>query len=227
MTWIYSFFASLFSGWFGRKAGEHVAKSASVDDAAHVHDVPASDETLYAEAPETTVGQRKQHHWLFDEGVLHWNQHRRDNNFKPDFGDTDFTKDGRKSRLWGCPPDLVGDERVVLSGIDLRFADLKGATLTGADLRHAKLQGADLRDANLSACNLESADLTDCDLRGARLDGAVLVRARLVRANLSGASFKNANFAWADISHIQACFKGVEQANLFGVVRREYAADAV
>jgi hypothetical protein len=227
MSWIYAFFASLFSGWFGRKVADHAVAATAVADAAHHHEAPASEDTLYADAPENTVGQRKQHHWLFDEGVLHWNQHRRDNDFKPDFGGTNFPHDAAKSRLWGCPPDLVGGERVVLSGIDLRYADLKGAVLARADLRHAKLQGADLRDADLSSSNLESADLTDCDLRGAKLDGAVLVRARLVNANLTGASLKNTNFAWADVSHMQASFKGVEQANLFGVVRRDYAADAV
>lgn len=227
MSWIYQFFASLFSGWFGRKAGEHAAAASAAVDAAHPG-VPAPEEdTLYAEAPETKVGQNRQHHWLFDEGVLHWNQHRRDNNFKPEFGKTDFVKEASTSRLWGCPADLIGSERVVLSGIDLRFANLKGANLSRADLRHAKLQGADLRDANLSSCNLESADLTDCDLRGANLDGAVLVRTRLVNANLTGASLKDTNFAWADISHMQACFKAVSTANLFGVVRHDYAADAV
>lgn len=227
MSWIYNFFASLFSGWFGRKAGEHVAAASAPPDPEHPVEPAPEEETLYADAPETKVGHGRQHHWLFDEGVLHWNQHRRDNNFKPEFAGTNFVKEASTSRLWGCPSDLVGVERVVLSGIDLRFANMKGANLARADLRHAKLQGADLRDANLSSCNLENADLTDCDLRGANLDGAVLVRTRLVNANLTGASLKDTNFAWSDISHTQASFKTVAPANLFGVVRQEYAADVV
>lgn len=188
---------------------------------------PAPEETLYEHAPDSTISQGKQHHWLFDEGVLHWNQRRKETEFRPNFSGFNFVKQSQRSRLWGCPADLVGDERVILAGIDLRFADLQGCTLTRADLRRAHLQGANLRNANLAHANFENADLTDCDLRNAVLDGADLSRARLVNANLSGASLKGTNLAWADITQMSACEKHLREANLFGAVRRVLAADGV
>ena len=178
-------------------------------------------------APDSTISQGKQHQWLFDEGVLHWNQRRKETEFRPNFSGFNFVKQSQRSRLWGCPGDLVGDERVILAGIDLRFADLQGCTLTRADLRRAHLQGANLRNANLAHVNFENADLTDCDLRNAVLDGADLSRARLVNANLSGASLKGTNLAWADITQMSACEKHLREANLFGAVRRVFAADGV
>jgi hypothetical protein len=188
---------------------------------------PAPEKSLYEHAPDNKISQGKQHHWLFDEGVLHWNQRRKEMEFRPDFSGFNFVKQSPRSRLWGCPADLVGDERVILAGIDLRFADLQGCTLTRADLRRAHLQGANLRNANLAHVNFENADLTDCDLRNAVLDGADLSRARLVNANLSGASLKGTNLAWADITQMAACEKHLREANLFGVVRRVLAADGV
>src|SRR5262245_40464129 len=155
-------------------------------------------EAVYAHAPEAEISSSKQHRWLFDQGVMHWNQHRHDEPFKPDFAGINFVKEAAKTRLWGRPVDIVGDERVVLTGIDLSHADLQGCTLTKADLRNARLAGADLRKANLAGALLNGADLTDADLRGATLDNAQLARCKLGHANLSGASLKNANFAWSD-----------------------------
>lgn len=188
---------------------------------------PAPEEALYEHAPDNTISQGKQHHWLFDEGVLHWNQRRKETEFRPNFSGFNFVKQSQRSRLWGCSSDLVGEERVILAGIDLRFADLQGCTLTRADLRRAHLQGANLRSANLAHVNFANADLTDCDLRNAVLDGADLSRARLVNANLSGASLKGTNLAWADITQMSACEKHLREANLFGAVRRVLAPDSV
>jgi hypothetical protein len=188
---------------------------------------PAPEETLYAHAPDSTISQGKQHQWLFDDGVLHWNQRRKETEFRPNFSGFNFVKQSQRSRLWGCPADLVGEERVILAGIDLRFADLQGSTLTRADLRRAHLQGANLRNANLAHVNFANADLTDCDLRNAVLDGADLSRARLVNANLSGASLKGTNLAWADITQMSACEKHLREANLFGAVRRVLSPDSV
>jgi uncharacterized protein YjbI with pentapeptide repeats len=64
------------------------------------------------------------------------------------------------------------EELAVLTGANLRCADLPGVSLTGADLR-----GADLRYANLKGA----------DLRGAILDGANLDRADLRQAELTSA----------------------------------------
>lgn len=187
----------------------------------------SADETMYEESTDASVGHAKQHQWLFEEGVLHWNQRRRDQKFKPYFAGVNFLRTAAKTRLWGCPADLAGSDRVVLSGIDLQFADMQGCTLTRADLRHANLRGANFRNANLASANFESADLTDCDLRGAVLEGADFSRARLVSANLSGASVKDANFAWADVSHMIATSQKLRETNLFGVNRSEFPAEVV
>lgn len=226
MSWVDRFYQWL----FGVKPKAKAQKSAGGEDvppeAGPSPESASEEETLYEHSPEGTVGHSRQHHWLFDEGVLHWNQRRRDNNFKPEFPKADFPKEAAKSRLWGRPADLTGEERVVLTGIDLSFADMHGATLTHVDLRHAKLQGANLRNANLASANLEGADLTDCDLRGAILDDAILVRAQLTNANLTDASLKNSNFAWADIRHMRVGSQGIQQANLFGAVRNDLMTDA-
>ena len=174
---------------------------------------------VYERVPETELRSSQQHRWLFDEGVLHWNQHRREKNFITEFAGMNFVKEAAKSRLWGRPVDIVGEDRVVLTGVDWAHADLQGCTLTRADLRHARLAGADLRKANLAGALLNGADLRDCDLRGAILDGAQFARAKLMHANFSGASLKNANFAWADMSHAVVSARNLQEANTFGTIR--------
>lgn len=176
-------------------------------------------EEIYAHAPATTLRSSEQHKWLFDEGVVHWNQHRREKPFKPNFSGVNFVKETAKTRLFGRPVDIIGEERVMLAGVDLGNAEMQGCTLARADLRNAKLAGADLRNANLAGALLNGADLRDADLRGANLDGAQLARAKLGHANLSGASAKGANFAWADLSHAIVGAKNLAEANLFGAVR--------
>jgi hypothetical protein len=58
--------------------------------------------------------------------------------------------------------------KIVLSGADLRGADLRGAYLSGADLRGADLRGAYLSGADLRGAYLSGADLRGADLRGAK-----------------------------------------------------------
>jgi uncharacterized protein YjbI with pentapeptide repeats len=176
-------------------------------------------DAVYAHAPESELRSSQQHVFLFDDGVLHWNQHRHDKPFKPSFAGLNFVKEAAKTRLFGRPSDLAGDERVMLAGVDWSYADLQGCILTRADLRNARLVGADLRNANLSGALLNGADLTDCDLRGANLDGAQFARARLTNANLSSASCKGANFAWADLTNAAAGARNLLEANLFGATR--------
>lgn len=176
-------------------------------------------EDVYAHAPESELRSSEQHAFLFDDGVLHWNQHRHAKSFKPNFAGLNFVREAAKTRLFGRPADLAGDERVMLAGVDWSHADLQGCILTKADLRHAKLIGADLRKANLTGALLMNADLTDCDLRGAVLDGAQFARARLVNANLAGATCAAANFAWADLTNAALGARNLAEANLFGAVR--------
>lgn len=174
---------------------------------------------MHAHVPEAELRASQQHKYLFEEGVLRWNQHRHEKDFRPNFAGLNFLKEAAKTRLWGRPADIIGEERVVLTGADLSYADLQGCTLTKADLRHAKLVGADLRKANLTGALLDNADLTDCDLRGATLDGAQFARAKLTHANMSGATMKDTNFAWADLSHAVVGARNLQEAGVFGAIR--------
>lgn len=203
---------SFLFGWPAR------AKQAA-EDAPDAPSAGNGGEAVHAHVPEGELRSSQQHKWLFDDGVMRWNQHRHDKDFKPNFSGLNFLKEAAKTRLWGRPADIIGDERVVLTGIDLSYADLQGCTLTRADLRHAKLIGADLRKANLAGALLNDADLTDCDLRGATLDGTQFARAKLAHANMSGAGLKEANFAWADLSHAIVGARNLQEANVFGAIR--------
>ncbi|MEQ1866546.1 MAG: pentapeptide repeat-containing protein [Alphaproteobacteria bacterium] len=183
------------------------------------------EDSVYTHVPAGELRASQQHSWLFDDGVLHWNLHRQEKKFAAKLAGVNFLKEAAKTRLWGRPADIIGDERVVLTGIDLEFADLQGATLTRADLRSARLKGANLRNANLIGALLNEADLTDCDLRSATLDGAQFARANLARANMSGASMKDTNFAWANLTHAVIGAKNLAGANVFGAIREGLAGE--
>ena len=92
----------------------------------------------------------------------------------------------RRHALWlqGAPDG----ERLVLSGSNLRDADLNGADLRGANLNGADLLGADLRGSNLLGSNLRDANLRGADLRGSNLNDADLNGADLRGANLRGSN---------------------------------------
>lgn len=96
------------------------------------------------------------------------------------------------------------ENRIDLSGTDLRAANLsnaflRGASLRGANLRNANLAGARLRDADLSGADLRRADLSDAELNGVSLHDANLSHAQLFgtdlgRTDLSGAILTDALF---------------------------------
>ena len=56
-----------------------------------------------------------------------------------------------------------------LSRVDLRKVDLRNAQLSGATLVEVKMQGADLRGADLRTANLDRAKMEGADLRGVDL----------------------------------------------------------
>jgi len=144
MEWIMTFLGWLVS-WFRwrRKPAPVPAGAGGAGGAAPMDtgdslpdpDAPPPEDKLYEHAPEKGVSRGLQHHWLIDEGVLHWNQRRREEDFRPDFAGYDFVAQGRQTRLWGQPADLDGDARLILAGVDFRFAKLSKAVFAGADLR--------------------------------------------------------------------------------------------
>ena len=80
--------------------------------------------------------------------------------------------------------------RVVLTGVDLRQADLRDMKMRNVDLT-----GANLQDARLDQSNLRWGVLANADLRRANFS-----RANLQAADLRGADLDQANFAQADLS---------------------------
>lgn len=89
-------------------------------------------------------------------GVAHWNEWRRQH---------------LEIRV-----DLM---RADLSGLNLKWIDLRDTDLIGANLQQSNLAGADLRWANLSTVDLQQADLR----------GADLSFANLTQANVAGTNF--------------------------------------
>jgi uncharacterized protein YjbI with pentapeptide repeats len=78
---------------------------------------------------------------------------------------------------------------------------LDQARLSGADLTYSVLRGASLRNAQLSGSLLLGADLTDANLSGADLTGTDLRYAVLKNADLTGARLDSArlgNAVWID-----------------------------
>jgi hypothetical protein len=100
---------------------------------------------------------------------------------------------GRRSLPSGRAPSLL------LSGVDLRRADLTGADLRRADLRDAHLEDADLRDAHLEDADLTGADLRRADLRDAYLEDADLRDAYLEDADLRDAYLEDADLRGAHL----------------------------
>lgn len=90
----------------------------------------------------------------------------------------------RPGPLWLAGVDLSGVNLwfADLRGANLREADLKGVALEGANLQGAKLEYADLRGAELVGANLQGAELDYANLRGAELAGANLELARLAES---------------------------------------------
>ena len=102
------------------------------------------------------------------------------------------------NRTWDPSNDL--NPMVMLSG-----AQLRGANLPNMRLRHARFTSANLSESSLWSADLHYAFLVDANLQRARLEKADLTNACLVRADLSGAVLSGAdlcaaNLAWANLS---------------------------
>lgn len=82
---------------------------------------------------------------------------------------------------------LIG--RVVLTNVDLRQADFRGA----------KLRNVDFTDANLENTRFDQANLRWATLANAALGGANFAGANLEAANLRGANLNQANLQEADL----------------------------
>jgi len=118
------------------------------------------------------------------------------------------------------------DNRLDLSGTDLRGAKLKEAHLDrakfrGAHLEEAELTWAHLEWADLNGVQLDAADLEKAHLNGALLSGASLEAAKLSEASLKRASLGCTNLYQADLqeAHLEQAWlveAKLSRANLTG-----------
>lgn len=123
---------------------------------------------------------------------------------------------------------LRGDGRISLhefdlSGIDLRFSDLRCANLSGVRLQSAKLTGALLYGANLTNASLDGADLRLAELdratlREANLSASKLHRASLRQANLQDAALDRANLWQADLTAADVADEQLQTALTVGAL---------
>lgn len=113
------------------------------------------------------------------------------------------------------------DQRLDLSG-----ADLRGTTMHDMRLNRAILRGACLDKSDLSDANLESADLAGASLSEAVLDRAnlidaclqktILKGARLTKCLLSDADLSDADISHGTLQHAHLPGANLERANLAG-----------
>lgn len=123
---------------------------------------------------------------------------------------------------WDHGRQAIDLRRADLRGASLRHANLHGAVLEeanfeDADLAGAILQGADLAEANLQNALLEDADLRKANLRFVRGHGSVLEKAHLQGADLWGADVREADFSGADLQGATLEEADLQGANLSGV----------
>ena len=123
---------------------------------------------------------------------------------------------------------LRGDGRISLhefdlSGIDLRFSDLRCANLSGVRLQGAKLTGALMYGANLTNASLDGADLRLAELdrstlREANLSASKLHRASLRQATLQDAALDRANLWQADLTAADVADEQLQTALTVGAL---------
>lgn len=125
-------------------------------------------------------------------------------------------------------------DKIDLSGIQLRAANLNKASFRGSRLRsagedgrwdtfddwiadlsdaqmkEAKLTGANLSRVLMNRANLSRATLNQANLSGANLSGANLSSTQLIGANMRGAVLANASLTGADLGEAN-----LSQANLY------------
>jgi len=86
-----------------------------------------------------------------------------------------------------------------LEKVNLKGAELQGASFLGANLNQAKLEEAELTDASFIGANLNQANLKNANLSGANLKQTQLDKANLTGATLTGATIED----WNITSHTQ------------------------
>ena len=112
--------------------------------------------------------------------------------------------DFREINLRGAYLYPVDLSQSILRGADLKKAklidvDLRGADLSYADLRRSTLDSCDLRDANLHMARLDRAVFYDCKMEQVNLERAKLRKTMILRSDLRAANLKHTHFSEANI----------------------------
>ena len=81
-----------------------------------------------------------------------------------------------------------------LSGVQLKFADMKNANLTNADLSNSDLSKADFSGSSMYGVNLEGANLFKTNLEGANLKAANMKNCNMLGADFSNTKLNNVDW---------------------------------
>ena len=118
--------------------------------------------------------------WLL-EGVEAWNQRRRENPFVPDLSSVNISLEFAKKRI------IKYLDRLDLSGINLRNANLKSTYLINIVLDDADLREAELICSKIWHCKARGVFMPDAKLQNADISETDFSKANLVSADLVGA----------------------------------------
>lgn len=165
--------------------------------------------------------------------IKDWNawiaaQRAKEPRFVADLSRLNATADAWKDTPLLSPPlwqsRLHDDARdwLMLTGIDLRGANLSWANLKRVCLDNAMLAGANLSAVDFEGAHLWDADLTGASLEYANLDGAFMTRTKLRGANLTYASIARAILSGADITGADFRMADITQADFGDALYRHY-----
>ncbi|MEM6636399.1 MAG: pentapeptide repeat-containing protein [Pseudomonadota bacterium] len=132
--------------------------------------------------------------------------------FEADWASERRTRVGALPR-WshGTPGDhlMLGDAQ----NRDFRRADFSGAILTGADLRDAQLEAANFSGAQMEGANLSDAWMDRADLRNAQMEAAILRNAQMKTAILRSAQMEGADLRDAQMEEVDLRSSQLEGAD--------------
>ena len=92
------------------------------------------------------------------------------------------------------------ENKVDLSGSDLRGSNLSNCNLRGSNLSNCNLSGSDLRGSNLSRSDLRGSNLSNCNLSGSDLRGSNLSRSDLRGSDLRGSNLSRSDLRGSNLS---------------------------
>jgi len=92
--------------------------------------------------------------------------------------------------------EALHKDGVSLSGVQLKFADMRNAKLVNADLSNADLTRSDFSGASLYGVNLEGANLFKANFEGANINAANMRKCNLLGVDFAGAKLNNVD--WGD-----------------------------